>query len=174
MLALWISCGIGLAIAAVAGVTDHRTGRIPNWLTLPPVCVAPLVFGALYGWRALGLTLASTLICGLIPYLMFRQKAVGGGDVKLFAAIGAVTGLNIGLAAEFMTLLVAAVFALGLLAWRGKLLSTLGRSFLLMLGPLVPKKRRAAVSPEMMTSIRLGPFALIGTLLAVVETLYLR
>src|SRR5262245_30441442 len=98
-----IAHGSALLIAAVAAVTDFRRGEIPNWLTLPPLAVAPAAYGILHGpWGALGAIAAAT-VAGLVPYLLFRRGAAGGGDVKLFAALGATAGLSIGIEAELCT-----------------------------------------------------------------------
>ena len=48
-----IAHGLALLIAAIAAVTDFRTGEIPNWLTLPPLVAAPLAYGMMDGlWAA--------------------------------------------------------------------------------------------------------------------------
>src|SRR5690242_18234513 len=82
-----------VAITAVAAVTDTRTGHIPNWLTLPPLIIAPLLWGAHGGlWRVDGGSLVGSLLsmlgCALVPLLLFFKRACGAGDVKLFAAVG--------------------------------------------------------------------------------------
>ena len=85
----WILLGSCVAITAMAAVTDYRTGRIPNWLTLPPLVVGPLLHFVSGGPTGLLGALVAIAVCGLVPYLMFRCGAIGGGDVKLFAAMGA-------------------------------------------------------------------------------------
>jgi prepilin peptidase CpaA len=110
---------------------------------------------------------AGSLLCGLVPYLLFRKGAAGGGDVKLFAAIGAVAGLGLGIEAQLVTFLAAALYSLGRLAWRGRLIGTLVNSAFLALNPVLPARWRRQVSPELMTEVRLGGFAFVGTLVAV-------
>jgi prepilin peptidase CpaA len=161
-----IAHGSALLIAAVAAVTDFRRGEIPNWLTLPPLVVAPVAYGVLYGpWGAIG-SIASIVVCGLVPYLLFRRGAAGGGDVKLFAAIGAVAGISIGIEAQLCTFVAAALISLGRLAWRGRLLRTLSNSAYLALNPVLPRRWRREVVPELMTMVRLGGFAFFGTVAA--------
>jgi prepilin peptidase CpaA len=98
--------------------------------------------------------------------LLFRKGAAGGGDVKLFAAIGGVTGLGVGLEAQLATFLLAALISLGRLAWRGRLVRTLANSLFVGLNPFLPSRWRREVAPELMTMVRLGGFAFFGTLLA--------
>lgn len=156
-----------ICIAVIAAITDWRTGEIPNWLTLPVILGAPLVYFALLGQHALVVSLIGIGGCGLVPYLLFRSDAIGGGDVKLFAALGAVGGLQLGLEAELLGLGAAAILALVLMAWRGALRRTLANVFRVATNPIVPKRMRAEVTPDMMTSMRLGFPVLIGTVTAV-------
>ena len=163
---LLIAHGVALLIAAVAAVTDFRTGEIPNWLTLPPLVVAPVAYFVLHGiWGLVG-SVGAIVVCGLVPYLLFRRGAAGGGDVKLFAAIGAVGGLAVGIEAQLITFMAAALISLGRLAWNGRLLRTLYNSTFLGLNPILPQKYRREVAPELMTMVRLGAFAFVGTAVA--------
>lgn len=81
-----------VACVTLAATIDIRTRRIPNWLTaslaiaglaqafLPGALVTP---GA--AWAGLGAGLGLTLV-------LFVAGAMGGGDVKLIAGIGAWVG----------------------------------------------------------------------------------
>ncbi|HTE51111.1 MAG TPA: A24 family peptidase [Kofleriaceae bacterium] len=162
-----IAHGSALVIAAIAAVTDFRRGEIPNWLTLPPLVVAPVVHAITGGpWAGLS-SVGAAVLCGLVPYWLFRRGAAGGGDVKLFAAIGAIAGLSLGVEAQLATFMAAAVISLGRLAWRGRLLRTIANALFLAINPILPRRFRREIAPELMTAVRLGAFALAGTLLAV-------
>jgi prepilin peptidase CpaA len=166
---------VALAIAATAAVTDARTGLIPNWLTLPPLVAAPLLYGFIGGPSAGLWSVASLLVSGLVPYVLFRKGAIGGGDVKLFAALGAICAVppggpmsvSIGIEAQLYAFVAASVFALGRLAYQGKLLKTVMRTVFLMVNPVLPKRYRREIDPELMTSIRLGIPIFAGTAVAV-------
>ena len=159
-----IAAAVAFVVAGVAALWDWRTGRIPNWLTLPPLVVAPLVYAVVVEPRAALTSLLSAAICGLVPYILFRQRAMGGGDVKLFAALGAVTGfdLRLGLEIELAAFFVGALFAMGKLAYDGKLMRTLGNTFFLTLNPVLPRGWRREVTPELMSTIRMGVPIFIG------------
>lgn len=80
---------IGLAL--LASFWDLKEQRIPNWLTIPALLLA-LGIRASMGWPALGSGLAAAgaaLGCGII---FFAVGGLGGGDVKLLAAVGAFVG----------------------------------------------------------------------------------
>jgi prepilin peptidase CpaA len=163
-----------LAVTLVAAIFDARTGHIPNWITLPPLVLAPLIWLAYGGlWRTdRGLThnfvgsVVSMLICAVEPLLLFRMRAIGAGDVKLFAAIGALVLLDTGIQALFYSFCAGALFALARLAWEGKLLRTLANTLFLAVNPLLPKKYRRPIAHELMTKMRFAVAIFVGTLVA--------
>jgi prepilin peptidase CpaA len=155
-----------LLLAAIAAFTDVRKGEIPNWLTLPPLVVAPVVHGVMGGHAALFGSLIGLLVCSIVPLLVYYQKGMAGGDVKLFAAIGAVGGVYVGLEAQLLSLIAASIYALGQLAWNGKLFATLGNSFFVGLNPILPRRLRRTIPRELMHRIRLGAAILLGTSIA--------
>ena len=158
---------LALALAAGAALTDARTGHIPNWLTLPPLAIAPLAFLVSVAPRVAVMSLLSALICGLIPYLMFRKGAAGGGDVKLLAALGATGGASFGIETQLFGFALAAMASLLLLAYRGKLLRTLGNALFIAVNPLLPKRHRRALQSENMSTIRMGIPFFLGALIAI-------
>ncbi|MEJ7728651.1 MAG: A24 family peptidase [Polyangiaceae bacterium] len=168
-----------IAAAIVAGVaawTDYRTGHIPNWLTLGALAVAPVAhFAVKFATTGsldeaivgAGFSLIGACVVGLVPVVLYRMGGTYGGDVKLLAAIGAICGTRLGIEAELFAFIVGSAFALGRLAYQGKLLRTLGNSFRLVFNPLLPKDKRVEVVPEMMTEIRFGPAIFVGVVGAV-------
>lgn len=152
-----------LVVAAAAAVTDARSGFIPNGLTLPPLFAALIYYFVLQGAGGLLFSLAGALACGLVPYLMFRAGSMGGGDVKLLAALGAIGGMQAGLEAELLGLTFAAVYALVLLAARGALLRTLVSSLWLAMNVFLPAHMRRPLTATDMTPLRLGIPLFLGT-----------
>lgn len=78
--------------AAVALVTDLSRRRIPNWLTGGTLLIgllANLLLGGVHGglMALLGAALGFAI---LVPF--YALRAMGAGDVKLLAALGAVLG----------------------------------------------------------------------------------
>lgn len=156
-----------LLLAVVAAVTDVRKGEIPNWLTFPALLAAPIAHGWAGGLGGLLNSLIGMLVCSLVPLAVFYRGGMAGGDVKLFAAIGAVGGLYLGLEAQFLSLVVASIYAIGQLSWNGKLATTLGNSLFLGLNPVLPRKWRRTIAPELMHRIRLGAAILCGAAIAI-------
>jgi prepilin peptidase CpaA len=97
-----------VAIAACA--TDLRTRRVPNVLTFGGAAVAMGYHALMGGWPGLG-TAAAGWAVGLAVFLpFFLLRGVGGGDVKLLAALGAWLGPG-----QVLMLALAAVIAGGVL-----------------------------------------------------------
>lgn len=123
-----------LSATALAALIDARGGTIPNRLTLPLLAAAPLAHGLLDGPGALLSSLLGLLACGSIPLLLFTLQGMGGGDVKLLAALGAMAGPATGMQLQCAGFLVAGAFAVVHLIARGGLLAGLGRSLRLLVG----------------------------------------
>ena len=108
-----------LCIAALA--IDLCRGRIPDYLTFPAMLIG-LVLGVatagLAGLLGSGLGLAVGMGL-LIPLHFFRGRGgkplVGGGDVKLMAAVGALCGWLFVLSAALLGGLIGVAVALGFL-----------------------------------------------------------
>lgn len=89
MTALHIFVGTLLAVACVS---DVRTRRIPNVLTFSAAGFALMFHLATGGWSAVGASVGGWLLGGALFFPMFALRGMGGGDVKLLAAVGAWVG----------------------------------------------------------------------------------
>jgi prepilin peptidase CpaA len=114
---LFIFLSVCLTLAAAA-VIDLRTQRIPNALTIPFALIALTLHtanqgpsGLWFGLEGLGLGLALMLV----PFLC---GVMGGGDVKLLAAVGAWVGPHTIFEAFLFTSLAGGLYALAVLARR--------------------------------------------------------
>jgi prepilin peptidase CpaA len=159
--------GLALLIAGTGAVTDYRTGHIPNWLTLPPLVIGPIGYALAFGFEAFFAVIVGILVCSVVPLIMFRLGGMAGGDVKLFAAIAALVGPDVGLEGEFLSFVVAGIYSLGRLTWDGKLFRTLGNAMALGVNPILPKRLRRTVTPELRETLRLGGAIFAGLLISV-------
>jgi prepilin peptidase CpaA len=152
-----------LALTLVAAIFDARTKRIPNVLTLGALLVAPalhaIVVPRILAVSAAEWSLIAGAICGAAPLLFWRLGWVGGGDVKLVAAMGALGGPRLGLEAVFLSFFSLVGFACLRLTWRGELLRSIWNGAL-SLGT----RRRAEIKEA--APVRFGPFACVGAVLA--------
>lgn len=163
--AVTIATSLALLVAAIAAYCDWQRGEIPNWLTLPVMFLAPWAYGFAFGVEYGLHSLAAAFLGGLVPYLLFRSGAMGGGDVKLFAALGAATGFDLllGVEIQLAAFAVAMLAACAGLAWKGALLGTLGNALVVALGPLVPVRLRREPCAELSAPIRMGGSIFIAT-----------
>jgi prepilin peptidase CpaA len=81
-----------LSIACVACVTDLRTRRIPNLLTFGAALAGLFYHFATGGFEGLGQAALGWLLAAIVFLLPFALGGLGGGDVKLLAALGAWLG----------------------------------------------------------------------------------
>ncbi len=121
-IAIW---AVVFIIVFSSGYTDIRYGRVFNWVTYPAAVLGIALNGIYLGPRGLlfgveGLAVGFGLM--LIPYLI---SLVGGGDVKLLAAVGAFLGPTNVLWVAAFGCIAGGVVALGLLLKRRLLVPTL-------------------------------------------------
>lgn len=162
---------VALLVALIAAWTDARTGHIPNWLTFGALAaglVGHLLAGTQSGggWRGalfgVGFAAGGAALCAVVPLFMYWRGAIGGGDLKLFAALGAICLPMAGLEVETYAFIAAALIAPAKLAYDGVLLQTIGRSITLVANPFRKAENRRPLPPELMTWFRLGPAIFVG------------
>jgi prepilin peptidase CpaA len=113
------------ALVIFAAAFDLRTRRIPNWL-----CATGLVCGfglqtVLFQWAGAREAILGTGLALLIYIPLFAVRAVGGGDVKLMAAVGSIAGPKAWIAIFLITAIVGGVIALVLITVKGRIGRTL-------------------------------------------------
>jgi prepilin peptidase CpaA len=113
-------------LVAIAAVFDVRYRRIPNWLVLSGIIVgfAWNVYSSDHWWSGL-LQSSKGLGLGFILYFpLYLIRARGAGDVKLLAAVGAITGWSNCVWIFLLTAVLGGVIALILLMFRGRVRHT--------------------------------------------------
>lgn len=103
--------GGAVLLSLIAGWTDLRSRRIPNWLTVPGVVIGVVANTVLGGKNGLISSLIGALVgLGLLlPFVLLRS--LGAGDWKLAGALGAFAGREL-----LINLLIGSVFVAGLMA----------------------------------------------------------
>lgn len=80
------------AVLLAAVVWDSRARRIPNALTLGAVAVGVLLNGIRDGGAGVMFALAGAGVGTAVFLVPFVLGGIGGGDVKLLAAVGSIQG----------------------------------------------------------------------------------
>ena len=103
-----------VVVVLVAGAvyTDLRHGKVFNFMTLPALAAGLALNTLLHGssgfWFALG---GTGLAAGLWVLTQALGQRMGGGDIKLLAAVGALCGARFLLASFVIAVLVGGVLA---------------------------------------------------------------
>jgi prepilin peptidase CpaA len=112
--------GILMLLLTVAAISDYRIQRIPNWLVF-----SGALFGVIYNTL---LTSAHTtvlfpfagLVLGLLLFLpLYLIRAMGAGDVKLLAMVGAFLGPGDTFLAALASMIVGGVLSIVFVLVRG-------------------------------------------------------
>jgi prepilin peptidase CpaA len=158
-----------IPLALIIAYYDVCYRRIPNSFVLATLIVGVLVnasFGGVEG------ALASLGGCAIAFALMFALHvfgAMGAGDVKLFAAIGAVMGARLVLPTFLMVALTGGVLGIITTLRAGQLKPTMMRVFQILIG-LLPGNSvpRFPVPVDRRHTIPYGVAITLGSLISVV------
>jgi prepilin peptidase CpaA len=109
------------ALLLWAAVEDWRSRRIPNWLTFTLV-----LSGIAQSFAGGGSTTPAFALAGIgvgfgLTLILFMLGALGGGDVKLLAGVGAWFGPGVALGVFLIAALVGAVMVLVQAAAQGRM-----------------------------------------------------
>jgi prepilin peptidase CpaA len=101
-----------VTMVSLATFTDLRSRRIPNWLVLPFLVGGFALSTYLRGWAGRRSSLSGFVLAILVSGVLIFLRALGMGDLKLCAAIGAWIGPTQLQAALLFTGLAGGVLAL--------------------------------------------------------------
>ncbi|AJS59828.1 A24 family peptidase [Paenibacillus sp. IHBB 10380] len=110
-------------LVIVAFITDVRTMKIPNKLTIPAMASGMLYQIINAGWEGFLFSGKGFLAGFGILLFMYWMGAVGAGDVKLFGGIGTWTGVLFTVQAMLYSILYASLIGIIILLWRRETLS---------------------------------------------------
>ncbi len=106
---------------AIAGIIDLREFRVPNLLTLPLLVCGIVYHTTVGGFPALQSSLLGALFGFGILFGLYLLGAMGAGDVKLMAAVGAWLGVPSTLYVFAVAAAATALYSLVVLSLRGSL-----------------------------------------------------
>jgi prepilin peptidase CpaA len=124
----WVAWTMLAGVLIAAAVFDLRRGIVYNWLTYPAI-LAGLGLGALQGvlenpgtWNSEPLLnhAEGMGFAGGVLFVAYLLGGMGGGDVKLMAAVGAFLGWPGALHGVFYSFLVGAAMGLIIVVWKGQ------------------------------------------------------
>lgn len=111
-------------LVLTAAVYDLRFRRIPNWLNAAGVLAGLVLNTALGGWKGLQFAAVGLAVAFAVNILFYAIHALGAGDVKLFAALGALAGVQNWVWIFILASLAGGVLALVLIVAKGRVRKT--------------------------------------------------
>jgi prepilin peptidase CpaA len=116
---------LAVAFAVTAGISDLRSRRIPNWLTVPGLLVGIAANAAASGWSGVKTSLlgAGLGLLLLLPFVVIRS--LGAGDWKLAGALGAFVGPGVLVDLLMVSVFMAGIMALALVIYKRRFKETL-------------------------------------------------
>jgi prepilin peptidase CpaA len=161
--------GAALSCVLACAVTEVRRKAIYNAVTYPAAAAGLALALAGGGLPALQ-SHALALGLGLgIPFLFFLAGSIGGGDVKLLGAVGALGGYPFIVYATAYSFGLGAAMALGVLVARGGLAGGLLRALRLLVSAFVPLPATEADREAGRMPIPFGVAVALGVLWRLVE-----
>jgi len=147
----WIIC-IAIVLGVVASAEDLWRRRVSNILTGPALVIGVIAHSVLSGWDGAIDSTLGALIGFVVFFVFFLMGGMGGGDVKLMAAFGAILGRGQIVTAAIMAALVGGVIAVAYLGGK-KLWRAVG-------------KKDASGTPDRKDFIPYAPAISLGALLS--------
>ncbi len=114
-----------LTVAALACLWDLKSARIPNWLTFSAAALALAFHSVAPQGQGLGMALRGLAVGLAVFFPVFALRAMGAGDVKLLAALGAWLGAATVFWVAVYTSVAGGVLAIVVMLARGYLMQGL-------------------------------------------------
>jgi prepilin peptidase CpaA len=134
-------------VAGLSALSDLRSRTIPNWLTMGGLA-AVLAQVAVNGWLGVQAAGLGFGVAMLVYVPLFLLRLMGGGDVKMMAAIGAAAGPGNWLAIFLITSILGGPIALAAILLQGRFGKTM-RNIGAMIWQLVRLRAPHHADPEL-------------------------
>jgi prepilin peptidase CpaA len=111
---LW---ALALILGCLAALEDLRHRKIPNWITIGALGAAVLYQTLHQGWAGLAAASTGTVIGFAVFWVFYCLGAMGGSDIKLMAAFGALLGPSGIMMAALLAAVIGGVVAAAAIAF---------------------------------------------------------
>ena len=148
----------------IATYTEIKERRIPNWLTMSCLICGLVGTLAVGGMKDFEYSFLGMIIGGGIFLPFCLAGALGGGDFKLMAAVGAIVGYPLILWTLYYTVFAGGIMALLYAIWTGQLLKTIANLSRMLIG----RKRKPKEGLKKEITLPYGIAIAAGTVWAII------
>jgi prepilin peptidase CpaA len=164
----FIACLVVLVpIAVIIIFYDVRYRRIPNSFVLATLTSGILVNTIILGFQGLYGSIAGCVLAFILMFILHIFGAMGAGDVKLFAAIGAVTGVQLVIPTFLVVVLTGGLLGIISMVRGGMVRSTTHRVLQIFVG-LLPgwEMPKFAIPADRTHTIPYGVAIMLGSIIS--------
>ncbi len=162
-----VTIALLLPLAVLITYYDVRYRRIPNAFVLATLVSGVTINAVFGGFEGLVTSLGGCALAFGLMFMLHIFGAMGAGDVKLFAAIGAVTGIHLVLPTFIIVVLTGGLLAMVSIIRAGVLKSTMHRVLQILVGMLPGwDMPRFAVPADRTHTIPYGVAITIGSIIS--------
>lgn len=157
-----------VVLASLIAYFDIRYRRIPNKVVLSTLLCGLLLNTLSHQWNGLSVALLGCALAFGLMMLLYLFGALGAGDVKLFAAIGALIGVKLVVPTFVIVVFCGGALALISMLYTGTAKVTMHRVWTILVGILPGwQMPRYTATPDRQT-IPYGVAITLGTLISFV------
>jgi prepilin peptidase CpaA len=163
-----VNIGLLVPLAIVICYYDVRYRRIPNAFVLAALVGGLALNGIFGGLSGIATSLGGCALAFVLMFILHIFGAMGAGDVKLFAAIGAVTGAPLVVPTFLVVVLTGGLLAVVSIIRAGTVISTLHRVLQILVG-LLPgwQMPKFAVPADRTHTIPYGVAITMGSIISI-------
>lgn len=163
-----VNIGLLVPLAIVIGYYDVRYRRIPNAFVLAALAGGLALNGIFGGLPGVAASLGGCALAFVLMFILHIFGAMGAGDVKLFAAIGAVTGAQLVVPTFLVVVLTGGLLAVVSIIRAGTVMTTLLRVLQILVG-LLPgwQMPKFAVPADRTHTIPYGVAITMGSIISI-------
>lgn len=156
-----------LPLAVIITYFDVRYRRIPNAFVLATLASGIAINSIFGGLSGLYGSLGGCALAFVLMFMLHMFGAMGAGDVKLFAAIGSVTGASLVLPTFLVVILTGGLLALVSIIRAGVVITTMQRVLQILVG-LLPgwEMPKFAVPADRRHTIPYGVAITVGSIIS--------
>ncbi|MEP6570806.1 MAG: A24 family peptidase [Acidobacteriota bacterium] len=131
-----VNISLLIPLAIIIAYYDVRYRRIPNAFVLATLAAGIAINGIFAGLPGIAASVGGCALGFVLMFMLHVFGAMGAGDVKLFAAIGAVTGASLVLPTFIVVILTGGLLAIVSVVRAGILMPTMHRVLQIFVGML--------------------------------------